>query len=341
MKSKSVTPLSVLGFIVVIIISLLLTSCEPVSKISTNLSIRVEVDQYPKVNEQIKVVAKVNSGGIVIINPTGFIKLTSSEDNACHEGWSISPEVSCNFSFSTIGKKTITGKYLGDSVYNSSSASTTIEVFYKPRVSITGTNPDPVIVGDSIEIFISVEGDGPTPTGFVLVDGYHPDLDSCSGYLSAAGTTSCTIPGEAYASPGSKKLEVKYYGDDNYGWESIHYSLEVIEEPVIPPFDPTTTTTIVQTLPAAPLVKDWVTVIVTVTHPDGSVPDGDVYITGADTTCLVILTFGEDRCSVQFNTKGTKTLVATFNPLPGFAETSKDTFVIEVTKPEPTATPID
>ena len=360
MKSKLDTSFSRPVLLTIIMMTLFLTNCgEPT--LVPDMRIRVEkkiiitdgvfskeVDQYPSANEQFKVIAEVTyNPKLNINNPTGYVKLTSSEGNACHE-MLIGSKVSCKFSFSTPGEKTIKAVYYGDSDFVETTASKTIEVYYNPRVYIIGTNPDPVLVGDSIEILILVEGDGPTPTGSVEVTGFdpdwgviitvdNPDFGDCIDTLSAEGTTSCTIP-VTYPSPGSRNLKATYSGDENYVWEQIHYTLEVE-----PPFAPSTTTTIVKTLPAAPLVNDWVTVVVTVTHPDGSIAHGIVTITGADTTCSIETSyFREDRCSVQFNSKGTKTLVATFNPHPNplGVETSKDTYVIEVTKPEfdPTTT---
>ena len=104
------------------------------------------------------------------------------------------------------------------------------------------------------------------------------------------------------------------------------------------------TTTITGVLPETPLVGDWVTVIVEVEAGGNNPPEGYGYvnITGADTTCTIYLysDTNPDRCSVKFNSKGTKTLIATYTGFGGIYP-SQDTWVIEITKPEPTPTPID
>ena len=221
--------------------------------------------------------------------------------------------------------------YMGDAS-NSSSQDGVIIMVYRAGQNIYIHSPQPesgpLNLGEPIDVVVHVYGEGPIPTGSVVISG---DTE-CTAELTtqvddhtAEGT--CPI---TFTNPrNSVSIRVDYSGDNYYETQFGSFPYSMLD------FD--STTTITGIFPDQPLVNEWVTVIVDV-DAGGSTPDGTVTITGADTTCTINLTNGEDRCSVMFNSKGTKTLIATYSGTLG-VNGSQGTLVVEVIKLEPTEPP--
>ncbi len=207
----------------------------------------------------------------------------------------------CSLTFTTVGSKTLTAKYLGDSNFNSSTSpnrSHTVDPA-DTTTTITSDNPDPSVVGQSVTVNYNVTVNAPgsgTPTGNVTVsDG----TVSCTGTV-AAGQCSLT-----FTTAGNKTLVATYAGDSNF-----NSSTSAGEPHTANPAD--TTTTITSDNPDPSVVGQSVTVNynVTVNTPGSGTPTGNVTVSDGTVSCTGTVAAGQ--CSLTFTTAGNKTLVATY-----------------------------
>jgi len=119
----------------------------------------------------------------------------------------------CSITFTSLGTKTLTAAYEGDTYFNAStSASVSHQVVNaNTTTTITSDTPDPSLAGAAVTVNYSVAVVAPgtgTPTGNVTVsDG----VNSCTGSV-AAGTCSITL-----TTPGVRTLTATYAGDSNFG----------------------------------------------------------------------------------------------------------------------------
>ncbi|MFZ5877990.1 MAG: Ig-like domain repeat protein, partial [Chloroflexota bacterium] len=149
----------------------------------------------------------INDGGIG--TPTGNVTV-SDGTNSCTDTVAAG---SCTITFTTLGNKTLTATYAGDSSFNTSnSASVSHQVNNaSTTTTITADAPDPSMLNDSLTVNFSVLPVAPasgTPTGNVTVsDG----VDSCVGTV-ASGSCSITL-----TTPGLRNLTATYEGDGNFG----------------------------------------------------------------------------------------------------------------------------
>ncbi|MBI3174925.1 MAG: Ig-like domain repeat protein [Chloroflexi bacterium] len=119
----------------------------------------------------------------------------------------------CSITFTSLGTKTLTATYEGDTYFNTStSASVSHQVVNaNTTTTITSDTPDPSLTGDAVTVNYSVTVVAPgtgIPTGNVTVsDG----TNSCTGTV-ATGTCSITL-----TTPGVRTLTATYAGDSNFG----------------------------------------------------------------------------------------------------------------------------
>ena len=120
---------------------------------------------------------------------------------------------SCTITFNTLGVKTVTAAYDGDTYFNTStSAGVSHQVVNaNTTTTITSDTPDPSNAGDAVTVNFNVAVVAPgtgTPSGNVTVsDG----VDSCIG-TAASGSCSITL-----TTPGIRTLTAAYAGDSNFG----------------------------------------------------------------------------------------------------------------------------
>lgn len=169
--------------------------------------------------------------------------------------------------------------------------------------TITADTPDPSVPGQNVTVSVTVTGSGGViPTGTVAITG--ADVN-CTITLSG-GSGSCNV---VFNSAGAKTITATYSGDASYAASSDTESHTVNKG--------NSTTTITADSPDPSTTGASVTVSVTVSGA-GATPTGLVLITGADTSCFITLSGGSGSCSVIFNTRGAKTLYATYSGDPNY-----------------------
>jgi large repetitive protein len=118
----------------------------------------------------------------------------------------------CTLSSLTVGAKTLTATYVGDSNFNGSTSTGVAHQVNKANTTttITADTPDPSTCTQSVTVTYSVAVTAPgagTPTGNVMVsDG----VNSCTGTV-AAGQCALTL-----ATVGNRTLTANYVGDGNF-----------------------------------------------------------------------------------------------------------------------------
>jgi hypothetical protein len=135
-----------------------------------------------------------------------------------------SGEATVSTSFDSIGTKTITAEYLGDTNYNGDETQTgddpgppvdhTVSKA-NTTVAITSDAPDASIVGQPYTVSGTVTVDSPgtgTPTGTVDVD--DAGTDTCAATLQPDGSWSCVLTSTAVGSP--RTITADYSGDTHY-----------------------------------------------------------------------------------------------------------------------------
>ncbi|MCG8425866.1 MAG: Ig-like domain repeat protein, partial [Chromatiales bacterium] len=206
---------------------------------------------------------------------------------------------SCAITPTSVGGKTLTATYGGDTVFVGSVSSSYAHTVSKatPTATITGTTPNPSYMGDGYTVNVSVTSGSGTPTGTVNVsDG----TDSCVVTLSG-GTGSCLI---TPTSSGSKTLTATYGGDSLFnGHVSSGYSHTVNRM--------TSSTTITGTNPSSSSMGDAYTVSVSVSGSNGT-PTGSVTVSDGTDSCVATLSSGSGSCAITSTTSGNKTLTATY-----------------------------
>jgi hypothetical protein len=246
--------------------------------------------------------------------PTGTVNITGADSNCTITLTNGSG--SCVVIFTSLGSKTLTAYYVGDDTHNPSSDTENHTVVpTSTEVTITADTPDPSLIGATVTVGVEVKNAntwGSIPTGTVTITGADGTVPTCTINLSS-GTGNCNVN---FGTDGTKTLTATYNGDPTHGT-----STDTEEHVVISPAE--TVTTILSASPDPSGIGQSVTVNVAVTG--SSTPTGTVAITGADTNCTINLSGGTGSCTVIFNSVGSKTLTATYNPDSTAFDTSSDT----------------
>ncbi len=208
---------------------------------------------------------------------------------------------SCNLTFTSVGSKSLTASYVGDSNYNTSStAAPTAHTVNKAdaTVMITSHLPQPSVVGQAVAVGFAVSASAPgggTPTGNVTVtDG----TISCTATV-AVGTCNLT-----FGTQGLKTLNATYAGDTNYNTSSTltgtPHSVKTA-----------TTVTITGHTPNPSTVGQAVAVPFTVASvPPGGSPTGNVTVSDGVSSCTATVAAG--TCNITLMTAGARSLTATY-----------------------------
>jgi hypothetical protein len=227
--------------------------------------------------------------------PSGTVDITGADTN-CSINLS-GGSGNCNVIFNTVGVKTLTATYNGDTNHARSLDREEHTVKAITTTTITSDAPDPSVNGQNVTVNFTVTVNSPgsgTPTGIVTVsDG----VDSCS---ASAAAGSCTL---ALNTLGNRILTASYPGNMYFKGSSDTESHKVKAH---------TTTTIVHDNPDPSIINQAVTVNITVTSGTTAIT-GNVPITGADVNCVVTLSAGSGSCAVIFTKAGDKTLTATYS----------------------------
>ena len=208
----------------------------------------------------------------------------------------------CALTFTSVGAKSLTATYAGDSSYSgSTSAAEAHQVnLADTTTTITSDSPDPSVVGQSVTVQYSVTPIAPasgTPTGNVTVsDG----TVSCTATV-AAGQCSLT-----FTSPGARSLTAAYTGDSNFTG-----STSATEAHQVNPADTTTTISSDNPDPSTLGVPVTVQYNVTVTSPGAGTPAGIVTVSDGTISCTA--TVSDAQCTLTFTSAGAKNLTAVYS----------------------------
>ncbi|HLO33280.1 MAG TPA: Ig-like domain repeat protein [Anaerolineales bacterium] len=206
----------------------------------------------------------------------------------------------CDITLTTVGSRTLTATYAGDSNFNGSISTGTPHSVNKinTTTAITSDSPDPSVVGQAVTVQYTVTpaSGSSTPTGNVTVsDG----TVSCTATV-AAGQCSLT-----FTSAGAKSLTATYAGDSNFNGSTSAAEAHQVNAA-------TTTTTITSDNPDPSVVGQSVTVQYNVSPvaPGDGTPTGNVTVSDGTVSCTGTVAAGQ--CSLTFTSAGAKSLTATY-----------------------------
>jgi len=178
-----------------------------VNKADTTTTITANTPNPSRVGQAVTVNYSVTASSPGGGTPTGNVTVTDGVDSCT----GTVAAGSCSITLTTVGNRTLTATYAGDSNYNGSTSAGVSQTVNKTdtTTTITAQTPNPSVVGQAVIVQYSVSPDtgSGTPTGNVTVtDG----TVSCTATV-AAGQCSLT-----FTSAGSKSLTATYGGDSIY-----------------------------------------------------------------------------------------------------------------------------
>lgn len=159
------------------------TASHLVNKASTSTTITTVLPEPSIPTQAVAVSVNVIGAGAT---PTGTVDITGANIN-CTLTLS-GGSGSCNVVFNTIGVKTLTATYNGDSNYLPSTNTAAHTVKNVTTTTITLDNPDPSTPSQLVDVNVTVSGAGVAPTGTVDITG--ADVN-CPGIVLVAGSGSC------------------------------------------------------------------------------------------------------------------------------------------------------
>ena len=300
------------------------TEPHTVNKADTSTSITSDLSGSTQVGQAYTVAVTVGSAGGT---PTGTVDVDDGDGNTCQVTLS-GGSGSCELTSTSVGSKTVSADYAGDTNFNTSGDSTTHPVIQgATTVTITGDDDDPSLVGESYTVEVSVAAVAPasgTPTGTVDVD--DGEGNSCMVTLSA-GSGSCAL---ASTSVGGKTLSADYSGDSNFTTSTDTESHTVNQA--------STTTTITSDSPdpSGISVSYTVSVDVAPVAPASGTPTGTVNINdGQGNSCVATLSAASGSCDLSSSTGGVKTISASYTGDANFAGSSDtESHEVDGTAPE-------
>ena len=231
-------------------------------------------------------------------SPTGNVTVSDGTDSCT----GTVAAGTCNIAFSSIGAKTITATYAGDTNFNASPASASVSHTVNKAdttTTITSDNPDPSVVGQSVTVQYTVSVNAPgggTPTGIVTVS---------DGTVSCTATPAVGQCSLTFTSAGAKTLTASYAGDSNYNSSTSSSASHTVNKA-------DTTTAITSDNPDPSGSGDPVTVnySVTVNAPGAGTPTGNVTVSDGVDSCTSTVAAG--TCTISLTTQGARTLTATY-----------------------------
>ncbi|MGH8475988.1 MAG: IPTL-CTERM sorting domain-containing protein [Methylococcales bacterium] len=225
--------------------------------------------------------------------PTGKVTVSNGEGATCT---ATVGQGSCNLSFTTLGRKSLIAEYSGNADFNPSrSESFMHRVRGTSLTAITGSDPNPSVVGQSVTVNFRVTGAAATPTGMVSVNG-----GGNIGCTASVAAGSCNL---TFTTVGTKTLTASYAGDANYNASTSAPVTQQVNQA-------NSITNIAANTPNPSLVGQTVTVNFGVTGA-GVPPSGMVTVSGDENIrCSASVAAG--TCNLTFTTAGAKTLTASY-----------------------------
>jgi Flp pilus assembly protein TadG len=267
------------------------TLSHTVGKASVTITIFSTSPNPSAPNGQVKVTVNVTDfwGGPT---PTGgTVTITGANTNCTINNYPTSNF--CNVTFTSVGSKTLTASYGGDTLHKASNPNATINHTVLNLNDTTTTITSPASFTGQQPTFSGVVTPvGGTATGTVVVKKGSTTL--CTATLSG---TSWSCTSTVTLAPGPHNITATYTGNKNTSNASQTITVGG------------TSTVITAGTPSNGLVP------ITATVTGGSTtPTGTVAITGADTNCTITLSGGTGTCNVTFTSSVTnKTLTGTYS----------------------------
>jgi hypothetical protein len=242
--------------------------------------------------------------------PTGTVTVSDGLGASCSASVAAG---SCALSFTSVGARTLTASYAGDTSFLGSSG-TAAHTVNKAAASVTTTvAPSPSVVGQAVSVSWSVTALAPgagTPTGTVSVsDGLGA---SCSAAVTAG---SCSL---AFSSAVARSLSVSYGGDADFNGASVSVAHQVDKAD--------TSTSVSAIAPGSSVVGQAVSVSwsVSVVAPGAGSPTGNVTVDdGAGAACSAAVADG--TCSLTFGSAGPRILSVSYSGDADFNASSDST----------------
>jgi CSLREA domain-containing protein len=267
-----------------------------VNKANTTTTITSDNPDPSDVGQAVTVGFTVTANAPGAGTPTGNVTVSDGVDSC--SGTVASG--TCDITLTTIGSRTLTATYAGDSNFNGSTSAGAPHSVNKinTTTAITSDNPDPSVVGQPVTVQFSVtpsSGSG-TPSGNVTVsDG----TVSCTGTVAAG---QCDI---TFTSAGARSLTATYEGDSNFNG-----STSAAEAHTVNAADTTTTITSDNTDPSVVGQSVTVQFNVAVNAPGAGTPTGNVTVSDGTVSCTGTVAAGQ--CDITFTSAGAKSLTATY-----------------------------
>jgi uncharacterized repeat protein (TIGR01451 family) len=236
--------------------------------------------------------------------PTGNVQVSDGAGGTCTAALSAG---TCNVTSTTVGAKTITAAYQGDSNYNANTSSGASHTVNQAGTTTVITNAatlssTPTVVGQSAAVQWSVTVNSPgsgTPTGTVTVsDG----TNNCNASV-AAGQCSFTP-----IAPINETLIATYGGETNFSGSSSTGASHGVNKA-----NTTTALTNAATLNSTPTVVGQAYTVqwsVTVNSPGAGTPTGTVTVDDGAASCNAAVAAGQ--CSLTSTSPGAKTITAQY-----------------------------
>ncbi len=246
----------------------------------------------------------VNSPGSLRAALSGNVTVSDGSGGTCTAAVSAG---TCSLTSPTLGTKTVTASYAGDTNYNGHTSAGVTHTVNKPATTTSITNVGALgaapVAGESysVEAGVSINPPGTgTPTGTITVS------DGTGGTcLITLPATNCLLTS---ASAGAKTITATYSGDDNLSGSAGTAPHTVNKAGT------TTSITNAAALSAATVVGQSYSVAasVSVNAPGAGMPTGTVTVSDGAATCTI--TLPATSCDLSSATVGApKTITATYN----------------------------
>jgi uncharacterized delta-60 repeat protein len=206
----------------------------------------------------------------------------------------------CTIGHPSVGTKTVTATYNGDTNFNTSTNANISQVVTKASTTTSFVSKDQTssVVGQPVDVVFNVAVTAPgggTPGGLVTVSA---GADSCT---AAPGVGHCAI---TFTSIGSKSILITYAGDTNYNSSAAGAVAHDVAKAA--------TSVTINDTPDPTIIGQAVTIqyTVPVTAPGAGTPTGNVTVSDGTTSCTGTVAAGQ--CTITYNTVGQRTLTASY-----------------------------
>lgn len=272
------------------------TSTQVVNAANTAITIATETPDPSLPGQSVTVTTSLTVNAPGAGTPTGSIFVQADTSQSCTIAL---PATSCSLALGTVGSRTLTATYSGDTNFNTSSTSVSHTVnAFSTTLQITNVAPEPSVPAQSVTVQYSLTGIG-APTGNVTVT-----ADSGESCLASIATGQCAL---AFAAVGAHVLTATYPGDaTNASSSSSAVTHQVVKGSAM---------VSVVASPSPSIHGQAVSFAVTVAPvtPSSVVPGGSVLVSDGTDSCTATLVSGAGSCTF------TPTLIGSLSITAGYS----------------------